>query len=81
MQWCNKCHYGPYRVKIIRCTMCGGTEFTDSKPHPQKPVRSIRAMDKRINTQKETKSERDPTIEKITKGDLKGRDYVEILNK
>lgn len=58
--WCDnpRCHYGSMNAKFKngRCPQCGNKEFEDKSPFPKKPLRSIRAMNKRVNAVVDTKS-------------------------
>jgi hypothetical protein len=52
--WCKnaRCSYGSLTTYMHNnCPQCGGNEFVTKSPFPNKPVRSIRAMDKRLNAE------------------------------
>ena len=84
--WCDKCHFGSQIFKPSnKCPHCGSQEFVPYNPLPEKPERSIRAMNKRkVETPKDRKftkekekvaNENQSEIERITRGRLKARDY------
>lgn len=56
--WCSACHYGSPYTKLTKCPMCGCIKFITANPTPKKPVRSIRAMGKRIETKEVIKGKK-----------------------
>jgi len=58
--WCEKCHNGNANFKYDHCGHCGSTKLVDKNPLPSKPVRSMRAMNKRKN--KKTARNSDPKV-------------------
>ena len=78
--WCKRCHNGSEVYKYAKCGQCGSVDMVDKNPLPNKPSRSMRAMDKRKGEDKPKKYEKESNaalhaeVEAVV-GTLKGKDY------
>ena len=78
--WCEKCHYGNAQYNFKHCGHCGSTKITNKDPFPSKPIRSIRAMEKRkiVKGSEDEKLSLNNEIKKTTRGDVQARDYTTL---
>jgi len=79
--YCEKCHYGSEVWKPFqenRCPQCSHNKITKEDPFKKIKPQSIRAMDKRKGSKKGAKPGQTLTseIEKVTKSNVKARDYT-----